>query len=67
MMLRWWQKTGHKPIVLMGGGTTKVGDPSGRDETRQLLTDEAIDGQHGRASGACSTSTSRSATARPTR
>jgi len=42
MMLRWWQKTGHKPIALMGGGTTKVGDPSGRDETRQLLTDEQI-------------------------
>ena len=38
MLLRWWQKTGHKPIALMGGGTTKVGDPSGRDETRQLLT-----------------------------
>jgi tyrosyl-tRNA synthetase len=44
MMLRWWQKTGHQPIVLMGGGTTKIGDPSGRDETRQLLTDEAIAG-----------------------
>jgi tyrosyl-tRNA synthetase len=42
MMLRWWQKCGHKPVVLMGGGTTKIGDPSGRDETRQLLTDEAI-------------------------
>jgi tyrosyl-tRNA synthetase len=44
MMLRWWQKTGHKPVVLMGGGTTKIGDPSGRDESRQLLTDEAIAG-----------------------
>jgi len=43
MLLRWWQKTGHKPITLMGGGTTKVGDPSGRDETRQLLTAEQID------------------------
>ena len=43
MMLRWWQKTGHKPIVLMGGGTTKIGDPSGRDESRQLLTPEQID------------------------
>jgi tyrosyl-tRNA synthetase len=43
MLLRWWQKTGHKPIALMGGGTTKVGDPSGRDETRQLLTPEQID------------------------
>ena len=42
MMLRWLQKTGHKPIVLMGGGTTKIGDPSGRDESRQLLTHEAI-------------------------
>ena len=42
MMLRWLQKTGHKPIVLMGGGTTKIGDPSGKDEARQLLTDEVI-------------------------
>ncbi|HYD29326.1 MAG TPA: tyrosine--tRNA ligase [Azospirillaceae bacterium] len=42
MMLRWLQKTGHKPIVLMGGGTTKVGDPSGKDESRQLLTDDQI-------------------------
>ena len=37
MLLRWLQKTGHRPIVLMGGGTTKVGDPSGRDEMRQLV------------------------------
>lgn len=37
MMLRWFQKTGHKPIVLMGGGTTKVGDPSGKDESRKML------------------------------
>jgi tyrosyl-tRNA synthetase len=43
MMLRWWQKCGHKPIVLMGGGTTKIGDPSFRDEARPLLTDEQID------------------------
>jgi tyrosyl-tRNA synthetase len=43
MLLRWWQKTGHKPIALMGAGTTKVGDPSGRDETRQLLTPQQID------------------------
>ena len=43
MLLRCWQKTGHKPIALMGGGTTKVGDPSGRDETRQLLTTQQID------------------------
>ncbi len=43
MMLRRLQQAGHRPIVLMGGGTTKVGDPSGRDETRQLLTEEQID------------------------
>ncbi len=42
MMLYWMQQTGHQPIVLMGGGTTKVGDPSGRDETRLLLSDERI-------------------------
>ena len=42
MMLRWLQQTGHKPIVLMGGGTTKVGDPSGRDESRRLLTEADI-------------------------
>ncbi|HEY9163132.1 MAG TPA: tyrosine--tRNA ligase [Magnetovibrio sp.] len=42
MMLRTLQKTGHKPIVLMGGGTTLVGDPSGKDESRQLLTEAVI-------------------------
>ena len=42
MMLRKLQQTGHRPIVLMGGGTTKVGDPSGKDESRQLLTSEDI-------------------------
>jgi tyrosyl-tRNA synthetase len=42
MMLRRLQQAGHKPIVLMGGGTTKVGDPSGKDEGRQLLSHEAI-------------------------
>ena len=42
MMLRWLQTTGHKPIVLLGGGTTKIGDPSGRDESRTLLTEDAI-------------------------
>ena len=42
MMLRRLQQAGHKPIVLMGGGTTKVGDPSGKDESRQLLTHEQI-------------------------
>jgi tyrosyl-tRNA synthetase len=43
MMLRWLQKTGGKPIVLMGSGTTRVGDPSGKDETRQILTAEQIE------------------------
>lgn len=43
MMLRWLQKTGHKPITLMGGGTTKVGDPSFRSEERPLLGPEQID------------------------
>ena len=43
MTLRWLQKTGHKPITLMGGGTTKVGDPSFRAEERPLLTPERID------------------------
>ena len=42
MMLRWMQKTGHKPIALMGGGTTKVGDPSGKDESRKLLDEATI-------------------------
>lgn len=42
MMLYWLQQTGHRPLVLMGGGTTKIGDPSGRDESRQLLTPEGI-------------------------
>ncbi|MFO0390194.1 MAG: tyrosine--tRNA ligase [Alphaproteobacteria bacterium] len=44
MALRWLQKTGHKPVVLLGGGTTKVGDPSGKDESRKLLTAETIQG-----------------------
>jgi tyrosyl-tRNA synthetase len=43
MMLHWLQQTGNKPIALMGGGTTRVGDPSGRDETRKILTYEQID------------------------
>ncbi|MBX7198103.1 MAG: tyrosine--tRNA ligase [Rhodospirillaceae bacterium] len=42
MMLHWMQQTGHRPIALMGGGTTKIGDPSGRDETRSLLDDATI-------------------------
>ena len=44
MMLRHMQRTGHQPIVLMGGGTTKVGDPSGKDKSRQLLSNEQIAG-----------------------
>src|SRR3954463_16743083 len=42
MMLYWMQQTGHRPIALMGGGTTRVGDPSGKDESRRLLTDDII-------------------------
>ena len=42
MMLHWLQQTGHRPIALMGGGTTRVGDPSGKDESRRILTDEMI-------------------------
>src|SRR6185369_2998103 len=42
MQLRRIQQTGNKPIVLMGGGTTKIGDPSGKDEGRKLLTEELI-------------------------
>lgn len=42
MMLYWMQQTGHRPIALMGGGTTRVGDPSGKDESRKILTDTVI-------------------------
>ncbi|MFL6785552.1 MAG: tyrosine--tRNA ligase [Sphingomicrobium sp.] len=42
MLLRRLQQAGHRPVVLMGGGTTKVGDPSGKDESRKLLSEEAI-------------------------
>ena len=42
MMLYWMQQTGHRPIALMGGGTTRVGDPSGRDDSRKILTDADI-------------------------
>jgi tyrosyl-tRNA synthetase len=42
MVLYWLQQTGHRPLVLMGGGTTKIGDPSGKDESRKLLTDSEI-------------------------
>ena len=48
MLLHWLQKTGNKPIVLMGGGTTRVGDPSGRDESRKILTLDDIEAnKHG--------------------
>src|ERR1700682_2383220 len=43
MLLYWLQKTGHKPIALMGGGTTRVGDPSGRDDTRRILGYDQIE------------------------
>lgn len=43
MLLYWLQQTGHRPIALMGGGTTKVGDPSGKDEQRKLLSDSDIE------------------------
>ena len=43
MMLRRLQQAGHKPVVVMGGGTTRIGDPSGRDESRRMLTDETIE------------------------
>jgi tyrosyl-tRNA synthetase len=43
MLLRWLQRTGHRPIALIGGGTTKVGDPSGKDESRQLLDEGTIE------------------------
>jgi tyrosyl-tRNA synthetase len=42
MMLYWMQQTGHRPIALMGGGTTRVGDPSGKDDSRTILTDQII-------------------------
>lgn len=43
MMLKWFQECGHKPITLMGGGTSKIGDPSFKDEQRSLLTDDVIE------------------------
>jgi tyrosyl-tRNA synthetase len=43
MMLRWLQKTGHRPVALMGGGTSKIGDPSGKDTSRALLTSAQIE------------------------
>ena len=52
MVLRWFQKTGHRPITLMGGGTTKVGDPSFRSDERPLLDAAAIDGNIARIKAA---------------
>ncbi|MEO6151819.1 MAG: tyrosine--tRNA ligase [Croceibacterium sp.] len=43
MLLRRLQQTGHKPVVVMGGGTTRIGDPTGKDEVRKMLTDDAIE------------------------
>src|SRR5512147_1010302 len=43
MMLRRLQQAGHKPVVVMGGGTTRIGDPTGRDESRKMLSDQVIE------------------------
>ncbi|PCH46965.1 MAG: tyrosine--tRNA ligase, partial [Hyphomicrobiales bacterium] len=43
MLLYWLQQTGHRPVALMGGGTSMVGDPSGKDESRKLLTPQDIE------------------------
>ena len=64
MLLRLWQKTGNKPIVLMGGGTTKVGDPSGKDEMPPAAERRARSRQHGRHPPRASTNSSHSATGR---
>jgi tyrosyl-tRNA synthetase len=53
MMLHWLQATGNKPIVLMGGGTTRVGDPSGKDETRKILPIEQIEANKASMQRAC--------------
>jgi tyrosyl-tRNA synthetase len=53
MMLHWLQATGNKPIVLMGGGTTRVGDPSGKDETRKILPVEQIEANKASMQKAC--------------
>ena len=42
MLLKWFQKCGHQPIILLGGGTTLIGDPSGKDKSRKLLTNKKI-------------------------
>jgi tyrosyl-tRNA synthetase len=46
MLLRRLQQAGHKPVVVMGGGTTRIGDPTGKDEVRKMLSDDAIESQH---------------------
>ena len=51
MTLRRLQQAGHRPILLMGGGTTKVGDPSGKDETRLILTPRTDRGEQGEHAG----------------
>ena len=53
MMLHWLQRSGNKPIVLMGGGTTRVGDPSGKDETRRILPIEQIEANKASMQRAC--------------
>ena len=53
MMLHWLQQTGNKPIALMGGGTTRVGDPSGKDETRKILPIEQIEANKASMQKAC--------------
>ena len=67
MMLRWLQQTGHQPIVLMGGGTSKIGDPSFRDEERALLSDAQIAANIAGIRPGVRALPRRSATARPTR
>src|SRR5262245_50574537 len=53
LMLAWLQRTANKPIVLMGGGTTRVGDPSGKDETRKILPIEQIEANKASMQRAC--------------
>ena len=48
MMLHWLQQTGHRPVALMGGGTTMIGDPSFKDEARKLLTVGGYRAEHRR-------------------
>ena len=46
MLLYWWQQSGNRPLVLLGGGTTRIGDPSGKDASRQLLSQASIDANY---------------------